>query len=509
MTDDILKLTVKFIKKNKTYPTITDLKDLGVSRDQMRSAYGNLSGLHDAAYEECSDFLFDINRAAPMNTKVLKQYKRFFITTAGTGQSVNAKALKTVRTYCAKVGAKLIIIPSKNDGKLATTLDPVLKDEFIALDNLDINSNIKILAILQKNSKTDPVTGLPRLGKRDASYIVGGAKQRLVYTATGLGKLPHATMSTGCITDPEYNQKSLAGYAAAHDHVMGGIVVEVKDDEIYHFRQIQFDSKCAMVDLGLFVSGSRTNVMAPSAMVLGDWHSGVTCPLVRKASIQLTEKLRIKQWIVHDIFDGQSISHHNIGKQLLLTQKAEANKLDLTDELKTLAADVEMMSQIVKEVVIVKSNHDEHLARYLDECRFVDHPYNIKLSIKLASAMIEGHNPVEVAVNMFAKPNRNVHWLTRDESYMVAGIECGAHGDKGANGSRGSATSLENAYGKCVFGHSHTPTILRDAWCVGTSTPPYAEYGTGPSSWMNTHCLIYPNGTRQLVNIINGEFTVK
>ncbi|MFM1781349.1 MAG: hypothetical protein RLZZ181_114, partial [Pseudomonadota bacterium] len=63
-------------------------------------------------------------------------------------------------------------------------------------------------------------------------------------------------------------------------------------------------------------------------------------------------------------------------------------------------------------------------------------------------------------------------------------------------------------YKKSVTGHSHTPQILRDVYVVGTSTDTKPDYGKGgPNSWMNTHCIVYPNGTRQLVNMIEGKFT--
>ena len=320
--------------------------------------------------------------------------------------------------------------------------------------------------------------------------------------------MAHATMGTGAITFPDYETGKMTGYIANHDHVMGAIVVEIENDEIFHFRQIQFDAKGRFVDLGVFVDGADVGKMVPKAMVLGDWHSGETDPTVAKASLDLSKKLGIKEWIMHDTFNGTSISHHNIGKLLLLGKMAERKQLDLTAELNGLVADFRTILKTVQKITIVKSNHDEHLERYLDEGRFMDHPYNIKLSMELASVMLNGQSPIEYYVKK-SGINKNIRWLERDESYQIGGVECGAYGDKGANGSRGSAQSLEKAYGNCVYGHAHTPGILRGAWCVGTSTLPYPDYGTGPSSWMNTHCLVYTNGMCQLINCIGGKFSTR
>ena len=41
---------------------------------------------------------------------------------------------------------------------------------------------------------------------------------------------------------------------------------------------------------------------------------------------------------------------------------------------------------------------------------------------------------------------------------------------------------------------------------VGTSSRLKLEYNSGPSSWLHTHCCIYPNGKRTLITIIDGQW---
>ncbi len=92
---------------------------------------------------------------------------------------------------------------------------------------------------------------------------------------------------------------------------------------------------------------------------------------------------------------------------------------------------------------------------------------------------------------------------------MVAGVELGMHGDRGPNGSRGSIKNLRRIGVKSIIGHSHTPGIEEGCYQVGTSTVLNLEYANGPSSWLNTHCLLYPNGKRTLVNIIDGKWRLE
>lgn len=505
-----LKAGKDFIIANGRYPTNPELIAMGLARTTMRDQFGNLAGYLDALYKECRHIIYDLNKEKIKDINV-KKNKTFVITTAVIGDKVDTKMLSSLNTYCDKFNAKLIIHVAKGKKSLGQTLDPALRDYDVCLKETNLNTNVKLIPVFQASGKTDPASGgLPRTGKRDSSIIVASPKQRLLYTATGIDKLPHAIMGTGAITKPDYDRNVISGYMAEYDHVMGAVVVEIDNDEIFHFRQIQFDANGGFVDLGTYICGGKSKQMKPEAMVLGDWHSGKGVYSVIEASKRITKQLGISRWILHDIFDGGSVSHHNEGKLLLLAMKASKQELNLDSELHGLTNDLKWMTSFLDEVVIVKSNHDEHLERYLDEGRFMKDPANTELAITLAGAMLKGHSPVQYYVEQDATVKKNkLRWLKRDESYMIAGIECGAHGDKGANGSKGTIGSLEKAFGDCVFGHAHTPQILRGAWCVGTTTDTHADYGAGPSSWMNTHCLVYPNGSRQMINFIDGKYSIR
>ena len=99
----------------------------------------------------------------------------------------------------------------------------------------------------------------------------------------------------------------------------------------------------------------------------------------------------------------------------------------------------------------------------------------------------------------------NHSWLEEDKSYRVYGVECGVHGSCGANGSRGSLAVYEKGLGNCVTAHTHSAAILRNACSVGTVGLMDMRYNKGLSSWTRTCCLIYSNGTKQLINFIPDE----
>lgn len=510
---EILDIAVAFIKENKRYPSVTDMGKLGVTRESIRHHFDNATTLKMDAYAVSKEYIFDLEQEKNFK-KPKKSTKRFVISTAVVGSEVDFNFYKNIKAYCKDEDAELIVLPSVPGGNPGLTLDPILRDDVILIDDFELNDNIFVLGVKNNAKSADPITGFPRVGRRNGTFISASPKQRLKYVATGIDKLAHALMSTGAITLPNYPSKGLltekSSYMAEQDHVMGAIILELDKDSTFHFRQIQADRNGTFVDLGTIYRGGRRARMAPAAFVLGDWHSGETDPVVAACWKDVTAKLKVPSWVIHDGFSGTCVNHHLLGKFATLAKMADEKLLSLKEELDGYAKDLTMMSKMLDEVVIVKSNHDDFLERYLNEGRYVTDAQNHRLALELAAAFIDGHNPIKFYMEEILKLKlNNVRWLERDEDYAIADIQCGAHGDEGANGARGSANSLENAYGDVVSGHSHTPQILRGSWVVGTTSYLKLSYNSGPSSWFHTSCLIYPNGHRQLINSIDGRWTTR
>jgi hypothetical protein len=99
--------------------------------------------------------------------------------------------------------------------------------------------------------------------------------------------------------------------------------------------------------------------------------------------------------------------------------------------------------------------------------------------------------------------------LDIDESFNLAGIECGMHGHYGPNGARGSIKNLSRLGSKVISGHGHTPGIEEGHFRTGTSTPLRLEYTNGPSSWLNSHVVVYASGKRSIITIIDGAWRLE
>jgi len=435
--------------------------------------------------------------------------KTYFITSVVPGADVHTVFLSSIETFCKKKSAKLLLLPTPPSvSKHDTIDDALLGHPSLVLKDVKLNSKIRISSIPVSPTSVDPVAGLQRQSQKDGSFIFSSPKQRLKLVPNGHIQLPHALMTPGAITLPYYNTSKRAGRVSEEDHVIGGIIVEIENDSIYHYRQVQADKKGHFTDLGVKYTPSGTVNVLAEAIIPGDIHAGETDPGVKAVVLELTKLLKPNHLILHDLFNGLSVNHHI--REMTITRENLGKHFFLDEELKTTYHELADYAKVAKNVVVVRSNHDLWIDDYLEEGIYTREPYNSKLGRELATSMGSFQIPLEAGVRRLDKPKalKNVRFLKIDEDFKLTPkrIQCGAHGHVGANGARGTTAAMEKAYGLSISGHTHTPEILRGAWVVGTSTYLQLGYNKGASSWLQTLCILYQDGSRQLINVINGKY---
>ena len=438
--------------------------------------------------------------------------KTYVITSAQYNGLANKNFLSALETYCLDHQAELLVLPMRGKSIDQDYLDPSLVT-YLHMTSFKtgtkLNDKIKVHNYPILPQMIDPSTGLARFPQSDVSTIFASPKQRLKVVPNSNQSLPKVLMTTGAVTKPNYNTDNRQGIIAEHDHVYGAIVVDVVDAITYHYRQLTAQKNGPFVDLGVKYFGKEKEPAVLEALIAGDWHVGDTNEAVRQATFEMIRAYRPRRVIFHDFFNGHSGNHHEKGKLGSRARAAREGRLSLEEELKMNLKELYHLVEVAgpnTEIAIVASNHNEFLDRYLEEGRFMTENHNAALGAKLFSAVVERKNPLQVGLEMCGGVPKNVRFLKRDEDYKVRGWQLGAHGDQGANGARGGIRGIENAYGKSITGHSHTPEILRNTYIVGTSTDLRLDYTSGPSSWMNTHAMLWDNGKVQLVHIINGKW---
>jgi len=533
---EVLQAYIGLIESGSLFPTLIELKENGITREHMRHHFNSLSGLRKAAKEEFPDsfvgsisldeYLSDKN-LEKLNKRIRKN-KRFVITTAVSGQKAHQGFLDSIRFYCDENNAKLLILPSHDpahnlDNEIDWTFDPTILEDDIVFEETSLNSNFFISGIRVTAKQINPITGLSELSQTKGSFISASPKQFLEFDAVSASKFPHARMTSGACTLPNYasdrGNSQRTSYIANFQHTIGAVIVEIEDENIYHFRQIQADADGKFCDLGYEYSPKKARKLtgdeAP-VLVMGDYHAGEHDETAVGAWTELINQLGIQEVVFHDMFNGVSVNPHEEEDMMLRSERARKGLNVLTNELVLTSKEFDRILGLksVKKGVVVKSNHDDMIDRWLRKAKYANDPANFEFGTELAAniqaASRQGikkdffKTGLELTVN--PKHINKLAWLTVDTDYVVGGIHLGAHGDKSANGARGSIKGLAKSYPRCVIGHSHTPGIFKGAFQVGTTSLLRLGYNKGPSSWVHCSCLVYRNGQRQLVNSINGAW---
>ena len=333
--------------------------------------------------------------------------------------------------------------------------------------------------------------------------------------------------TTGTITQRNYIQKT-AGLKAEFHHGYGAVLVEVDSDGDWFVRQLNADSEGVIYDLTLRAAdGKVTDGHRVEAVNWGDIHVGRvsrdTERLLWNGDGSMGAVLRPKQQFMHDVIDFRARNHHEMKNFHRMLDKFYRGKDDVVAELRDVNDFLRARSKLKDCLsVVVRSNHDAALDRWLREADYKADLKNAKFFLQAQLAMVEAIEAndkrflaSEWAINHVAEPaGAHVLFLRQDDSFIICpdangGIECGHHGDKGANGSRGALNQFARTGRKTNTGDSHSPGIIDGAYRAGVTGDLDHGYNEGMSSWSNTHIVTYANGKRALVTCWNGKWRAR
>lgn len=493
-------------------------RELGVDFDDLKrrfvSKYLNKIGLvNNESYIEETDVFKEAKGKRIDNTK-----DKFIFSWCQSETDIHEDFLTNIEAYADHIGASIHIIAGRYKNPTSIKSSDAVKSKEKALSNtwhervipyLDANRHKvhKHLCLLS-DLKIQPTAATPLSGLNGLtgleSCIVGHPRVHLKSLPILDGYPNKLLMSTGSVSLENYTDTK-AGKKGEFHHTLGFVIVEL-DGEHFHVRQVQCDEDGSFYDLKFFVSEGEVMLHSGvESIVFGDLHLGETNNVVLDVSFDLCDYLKSESIILHDVFNGHSISHHE-RKQPFQLLKREDNGTD------SLSSELKMMTDFFKlykeyNFVMVRSNHDEFLDRWMNDVDWRK-SNNKRQYLSLSSMLIDDDDNKGVIPAIIKDLDiKNVRCLGIDESFRVKDWECGMHGHLGSNGSRGSVVQFKNLNTKNVTGHTHSP-CREDGHCsVGTLTFLRVGYNKGASSWMNSNFVIYPNGKGHHVHIINDKFT--
>ncbi|HEY6019292.1 MAG TPA: hypothetical protein VIY48_05125, partial [Candidatus Paceibacterota bacterium] len=373
-----------------------------------------------------------------------------------------------------------------------------------------------------------PISGFEAYTGRN-SCIIPHPKFALESVASGKYEGTKLIYTTGCVTERNYIQKK-AGQLAQFHHGFGGLLVEVDEEGRWFCRQLNASEGGTLYDLDVRVSkGKVTTGHRVEAVVWGDAHVRRGDPTVDHLAWgmgdwSMIDVLQPKYQFFHDLLDFRSRNHHEInsGRKRFERWAAGGAEDSVALELQEAAKALWLRGRDYTQSVVVNSNHDRALLKWLDTADYRMDPKNALTFLDLQTwvyrqtyigATRPGNPPdniFEYAMKQHGAP-KNVRFLQEDESFIICpdangGIECGMHGDLGVNGGRGSAIGFARMGRKSIVGHGHSTAIVDGVYIVGHSAQVDLGYNKGPSSWSHSHCVVYPNGKRTIITMWKGKW---
>lgn len=378
-----------------------------------------------------------------------------------------------------------------------------------------------------------PTAVNPLSGKAGMTGRKSGIFPHVTIALESVPSMEHSAVkflyTTGTITMRNYIQKD-AGFKADFHHTYGALLVEVWEGS-WWCRQINADSEGNFQDLDLMVKDGKVEKLSHREHIIdtfisGDAHDANIDPVVKEAIWAkggILDFLRPKRQVAHDIHDMYARNHHDIKDPHQLHLRYAQGKDNVKKETKGVVSLLSYMEREWCETIVANSNHDRALLTWLKNKNAMFDPVNFEFWNEMnarVSRYTAEHKDFPIileeaylAVTGMKKPPKNLRFLAQDESYIVCpdkggGIEVGAHGDDGPNGSRGTTASFTKIGRRITKGHDHTAAIKQNVHSVGTCRKlraGRADYAHGPSSWSHTQGIIYASSKRALLTIWKGR----
>lgn len=457
---------------------------------------------------------------AQAQKRIFDKTKNYYLFTwAQNNTPIHKKFFNNLKAYANFLDADIHVIPGRYKNPTSVFTDrehDVWDDEVIPYldasrnnisDNITLFGDIKI-----QPTATNPMSSLQALCYK-TSCVFGSPRVQLQSIPVVPGNKPRIMMTTGACTVKNYTD-SKNGKKGEFHHTYGAVIIEVKDEQTVFFRQITAKDNGDFNDLYWNVSNEevkRNNSI--EAIVYGDIHAGQHDQVVLDETREkILKKLTPNHIVLHDVFNGMAINPHEDDPFIKYGKQMNGDD-DLKNEIATMMVVIGQFNDY-KNVVIVRSNHDDFLDRWLknEDWKKQSTLKNSRTYMALSNLLLEQYEKdpyhvIGVIPALIKQAFPNYITLGINDSYLVKGFELGMHGHLGANGSKGSPEGFRQLNTKMISAHTHS-AFRKDGLIVcGTSTKLRLNYTNGPSSWTQGHTIIDNYGKAQSIIFFNGEFT--
>lgn len=435
--------------------------------------------------------------------------QKIIATTVQRGARVNKELLESIDVFRKEHGVdRVVAFVLKGKYVDDNMLDSLIQEtdwiELVSEGEEKINENLKLYHSQVPAQNIKPLNGLKQKLPTSYNYILPATKVRYL-SIPSQGTYPRCLITTGALTHPNYKENTMMGVKAKEQHQYGFTYLEVTDNKTFIPHPIIANKNGSYYHLDKRYDAEAIEQQI-AALVVPDWHNGDTARIMYERTHQLISEYKPKYVVLHDFFNGHSINHHEEYDMLAQVRNVTRDRIGLEKEV------IEAYDELVKlasaspdsQFIVVNSNHDEFITRYIASGRFAQDPLNFVFGCKLAPELVDIRAvALQKALETVGKLPKNVRFLKKGETFKIYGNEVGLHGHQGANGSRGTGNQFASNNIVGATAHSHTPMMEGNHMVVGTATNLDLDYTLGGiTSWMWAFGLIYKDGNRTLLTVI-------
>lgn len=463
--------------------------------------------------------------------------KRFILSSAQNDTDVDLKFLANLKAYADFMDAEILIAGYtynkslfEDHRKESASFHPSIA-KYMLDRQMDIGG--KLLFCAEMNllpTQTDPLSGFETY-TRTKWGVFPHPRVTLKSIPVMWNAKPKIIMTTGSVTKPNYVQKK-AGLKAEFHHVIGAVIVEIDMDGDVFARHLIAEKGGSFQDLNNYVSDRRVeeghNVEAitwgdihPELLdadtALGSWglnihdlSSGVRNPA------NMLDILEPNYQFFHDSLDFRRRNHHSLNDPHTRYEAFHKREDSVEEEINQAAFFLEVTQRDFCTSVVVDSNHDRALMRWLKNTDYRTDPVNALYFLTLQKAVYQAisDNDEDFLLAEFAFRNSgadidNVMFLKNTHSFTICdgAIECALHGDLGANGAKGHVNAFARMGPKANVAHTHSTAIFEGIYVAGHSCKRDMKYNRGGlTSWSPSHIVTYPNGKRAIITMQGTKF---
>lgn len=500
-----LPTKVKFIELNPEQ--ITRLREIYESDSPYLEKFSKIYREFGIAQRTANQWFSDlgfVSREAPELEEAKSreiENKILFFTSAQNATKINEQMWINMKAYAKYHNAGIHVIPFRYKNPTSTFSDRKHDwwtndiKQYLDLKRHEVCDNLVILGDLKIQPTAEfPLSGLEALTK-GRSAIIGHPKMHLSSTPVLEGEHKQVLYSTGVITEPNYTD-SKAGKKGDSHHTFGFVVVEIDSDD-FHIRHVPVEDDGSFQDLWFSVSDGEVKYTPNiKSLVMGDLHVGDDDPYKVDASIDLSHKLSPEYLVLHDVFNGHSVNHHEDKNGVLKFYRIKNNRHLISTEIEEMVGMLNFLNQELPKtnIVVVRSNHDEFLDRYVLDKNWVNDPANADMYAKCLSYLLSNEDNKGLIPWFINQELPEIICLGRDQSFRPLAHQLANHGDIGVNGTKGTPLQYSRFAAKQITGHTHCPARINGLMVVGTSTKLRVGYNVGPSSWRHADVIEYNNG---------------